>query len=89
VDDHELPIEELRRIYGLHQEIYVATPREKWVDVDEALAVEMSERLAKLGYDGELEDAFSRWAGTENLEERIDGIEAVDPVVLEELRVTS
>jgi uncharacterized Ntn-hydrolase superfamily protein len=89
VDDHELPIEELRRIYGLHQEIYVATPREKWVDVDEALAVEMSERLAKLGYDGELEDAFSRWAGTENLEERIDGVEAVDPVVLEELRVTS
>jgi uncharacterized Ntn-hydrolase superfamily protein len=89
VDDHELPIEELRRIYGLHQEIYVATPREKWVDVDEALAVEMSERLAKLGYDGELEDAFSRWAGTENLEERIDGVDAIDPVVLEELRVTS
>src|SRR5919108_166057 len=29
VDDHERPIEELRRIYGLHQEIYVATPREK------------------------------------------------------------
>jgi uncharacterized Ntn-hydrolase superfamily protein len=89
VDDHERPIEELRRIYGLHQEIYVATPREKWVDVDEALAAEISERLAKLGYEGELEDAFSRWAGTENLEERIDGVEAVDPVVLEELRVTS
>jgi uncharacterized Ntn-hydrolase superfamily protein len=89
VDDHELPIEELRRIYGLHQEIYVATPREKWVDVDEALAGEMRERLAKLGYEGELADAFSRWAGTENLEERIDGVEAVDPVVLEELRVTS
>jgi uncharacterized Ntn-hydrolase superfamily protein len=89
VDDHEQPIEELRRIYGLHQEIYVATPREKWVDVDEALAAEMSRRLAKLGYEGELADAFSRWAGTENLEERIDGVESVDPVVLEELRVTT
>ena len=89
VDDHERPIEELRRIYGLHQEIYVATPREKWVDVDDALAAEMSQRLAKLGYEGELAEAFSRWAGTENLEERIDGVEAVDPVVLEELRVTS
>jgi uncharacterized Ntn-hydrolase superfamily protein len=89
VDDHEQPIEELRRIYGLHQEIYVATPREKWVDVDETLAAEMSRRLAKLGYEGELADAFSRWAGTENLEERIDGVEAVDPVVLEELRVTT
>jgi uncharacterized Ntn-hydrolase superfamily protein len=89
VDDHERPIEELRRIYELHKEIYEATPREKWIDVDEALAAEMSERLAKLGYEGELEDAFSRWAGTENLEERIDGVEAVDPVVLEELRVTT
>jgi uncharacterized Ntn-hydrolase superfamily protein len=89
VDDHERPIEELHRIYELHKEIYEATPREKWIDVDEALAAEMSERLAKLGYEGELEDAFSRWAGTENLEERIDGVEAVDPVVLEELRVTS
>src|SRR5215218_407032 len=87
VEDHERPIEELRRIHELHREIYVATPREKWVDVDEALAVEMSQRLAKLGYEGELVDAFSRWAGTENLEERIDGVEAVDPVVLEELRV--
>jgi uncharacterized Ntn-hydrolase superfamily protein len=89
VDDHERPIEELRRIYELHKEIYEATPREKWIDVDEAIAAEMSERLAKLGYEGELADAFARWAGTENLEERIDGVEAVDPVVLEELRVTS
>jgi uncharacterized Ntn-hydrolase superfamily protein len=89
VDDHERPIEELHRIYELHKEIYEATPREKWIDVDEALAAEMSERLAKLGYEGELEDAFARWAGTENLEERIDGVEAVDPVVLEELRVTT
>jgi uncharacterized Ntn-hydrolase superfamily protein len=89
VDDHERPIEELHRIFELHKEIYEATPREKWIDVDEALAVEMSERLAKLGYEGELADAFARWAGTENLEERIDGVEAVDPVVLEELRVTT
>jgi uncharacterized Ntn-hydrolase superfamily protein len=89
VDDHERPIEELHRIYELHKEIYEATPREKWIDVDEALAAEMSKRLAKLGYEGELADAFARWAGTQNLEERIDGVEAVDPVVLEELRVTT
>ena len=43
-------------------------------------------RLGKLGYDGELADAFFAWAGSENLEERVDGIEQVDPVVLEELR---
>jgi hypothetical protein len=44
------------------------------------------ERLAKLGYDGELEDAFTRWTGTENLEDRVDGIAEIDPVVLEALR---
>ena len=54
--------------------------------VDEELAAELCERLARLGYEGELGDALFRWAGNENLEERMDGIEAIDPVVLEELR---
>ncbi len=44
------------------------------------------DRLARLGYDGDLGDAFFRWAGNENLEERVDGVERIDPVVLEELR---
>ena len=86
VEDHERPIEELARIYRLHQAIFGETPRDQWIQVDDTLAQEMSERLAKLGYVGELEDAFLRWAGNENLEERVDGIVAVDPVVLEELR---
>ena len=86
VEDHERPIEELARIYRLHQAIFGETPRDRWVQVDDALAKEMSERLARLGYEGELGDAFLRWAGNENLEERVDGIVAVDPVVLEELR---
>jgi uncharacterized Ntn-hydrolase superfamily protein len=89
VEDHERPIEELRRIYGLHQAIFGQTPRRMWVEVDEALAAELRERLGRLGYDGELEEAFNRWAGNENLEERVDGFEAVDPVVLEELRSRS
>jgi uncharacterized Ntn-hydrolase superfamily protein len=89
VDDHERPLEELRRIYRLHDAIFGQTPREEWVPVDARLADELRERLARLGYDGELEDAFARWAGTENLEERIDGVEAVDPVVLKELRSRS
>jgi len=86
VEDHERPIEELTRIYRLHQAIFGETPRDQWVQVDDALAEELRERLAKLGYQGELGDAFLRWAGNENLEERVDGIVAVDPVVLEELR---
>ena len=54
--------------------------------MDEPLRAELAERLAGLGYDGDLADAFARWAGTENLEERVDGVQAIDPVVLEELR---
>ncbi|MBA2568468.1 MAG: DUF1028 domain-containing protein [Actinobacteria bacterium] len=86
VEDHQRPIEELQRIYRLHQAIFGETPRDQWVEVDDALAQELRERLARLGYEGELDDAFLRWAGNENLEERVDGIVAVDPVVLEELR---
>jgi uncharacterized Ntn-hydrolase superfamily protein len=89
VDDHERPLEELRRLYRMHQAIFGETPREEWLPVDEALAAELRERLARLGYEGELEASFLRWAGEENLEERVDGIEAVDPVVLEELRSRS
>ena len=86
VDDHERPLEELRRIYGLHQAIFGETPREEWLPVDEELGAELLERLGRLGFDGELDDALFRWAGGENLEERVDGVEAIDPVVLEELR---
>jgi uncharacterized Ntn-hydrolase superfamily protein len=86
VEDHKRPIEELRRIYILHDEIFGTTPRESWLDVDEALASELRERLAKLGYDGSLDDAFPRWAGKENFEDRVDGVEQIDPVVLEALR---
>jgi uncharacterized Ntn-hydrolase superfamily protein len=86
VEDHELPIEELRRIYTLHDEIFGTTPRRLWLDVDDELGAELRERLAKLGYEGELEEAFTQWTGKENLEDRVDGIEQIDPVVLEALR---
>jgi uncharacterized Ntn-hydrolase superfamily protein len=86
VDDHERPLEELRRIHGIHVLLFGKTPSGEWLDVDEVLAGELSERLARLGYEGELADALFRWGGQENLEERIDGAERVDPVVLDELR---
>jgi uncharacterized Ntn-hydrolase superfamily protein len=89
VEDHERPLEELRRLYRLHEALFGETPRDEWLTVDDALADELQKRLAKLGYDGELEDAFGRWAGNVNLEERVDGIAEIDPVVLEELRELS
>jgi uncharacterized Ntn-hydrolase superfamily protein len=86
VDEHPRPLEELRRIYVMHQAIFGKTPRDQWVAVDDGLATELRDRLAKLGYEGELGDAFFTWAGNENLEERVEGVQSVDPVVLEELR---
>jgi uncharacterized Ntn-hydrolase superfamily protein len=86
VDDHPEPITELWRIYGVHDLLFGKTPPEQWLEVDEALAAELRERLERLGYDGELDEALHAWAGAENLEERLDGSERVDPVVLEQLR---
>ncbi len=86
VDEHPRPLEELRRIYVMHQAIFGKTPPDEWLDVDGELAAELAERLARLGYEGELGEAFFRWAANENLEERVDGVKRVDPVVLEELR---
>jgi uncharacterized Ntn-hydrolase superfamily protein len=86
VDDHERPVVELHRLFGLHQQLFGATPGEDWLDVDEALAAELRDRLSRLGYRGELDQSFADWAGTENLEERVDGVKRIDPVVLEALR---
>jgi len=71
----------LRRLHGLHEQLFGRTPRDRWVTVDDELRAEIQARLERLGH-ARLED----WAGVENLEERVDGMDAVDPVVLDELR---
>ena len=81
VDDHEAPIEELRRLYGLHQQLFGKTPRDQWLQVDEELRAEIDGHLARLGY-----ARLADWAGDANLEERVDGDNEIDPVVLAELR---
>jgi uncharacterized Ntn-hydrolase superfamily protein len=86
VDDHPAPVAELERLYAAHELLFGKTPAEQWVAVDATLADELAGRLAALGYDHGLERAFLEWAGTENLEERVDGIARIDPVVLAELR---
>jgi len=86
VDDHPQPIIELARIYELQDLLFGKTPRDQWLEVDATVGAELAERLAKLGYEGTLGEALAAWAGTENLEERIDGVDQIDPVVLRELR---
>jgi uncharacterized Ntn-hydrolase superfamily protein len=84
VDDHERPIQELRRIYGLHQRLFEVSPREDWLPLEGELRTEVDERLGRLGY-----ETLDAWAGVENLEERVDGEDAIDPIVLEALRDAS
>jgi len=86
VDDHERPLEELRRLYLLHDALFGRTPKEEWLDVNDVLRSELTERLARIGYAGELERAFTDWAGAENYEMRVEGVERIDPVVLDALR---
>jgi uncharacterized Ntn-hydrolase superfamily protein len=85
-DDHEQPIVELARLYDIHSLLFGKTPHGDWIEVDDALRAELTERLRALGYDGDLREALDDWAGTENFEERVDGADRIDPVVLEELR---
>lgn len=81
VDDHPDPLVELRRLFGLHDALFGRTPRDEWLAVDPALRTELDERLARAGH-----PSLGSWAAVENLEERVDGEDEVDPVVLERLR---
>jgi uncharacterized Ntn-hydrolase superfamily protein len=68
-------------VYRLHDRLFGRTPRAEWIPLDGAVATEVGERLARLGF-GSLE----AWASVANLEERVDGSDAIDPIVLEALR---
>jgi uncharacterized Ntn-hydrolase superfamily protein len=81
VDDHERPIEELQRLHEIHGLLFGTTPRERWLPLDGGLRLEVDDLLARLGH-----DSLADWAGVANLEERVDGDTAIDPVVLQELR---
>ena len=84
VDDHEHPIDELARLYELHQQLFGRTPLRDWLPLEGDLRAEVDARLARLGY-----DSLDAWAGVEHLEERVNGEDNIDPVVLDALRETS
>jgi uncharacterized Ntn-hydrolase superfamily protein len=84
VDDAEDPLAELRRIHRLHHDLFGRTPRDEWLPVDAELRAELDGLLADAGH-----GSLASWAGVENLEERIEGEDAIDPVVLARLRESS
>ncbi len=81
IDDHARPIEELQRLLGLHELLFGKTPPAQLIKADDALRAVLRYRLDRLGFQ-RLED----WASVENLEDRVDGEELLDPVVLDALR---
>jgi uncharacterized Ntn-hydrolase superfamily protein len=84
VDDHERPLEELRRLHDMHRLLFGSTPRERWLSVEGSLRDEIARHLGRLGH-----ATLADWAGIANLEERVDGEETIDPVVLDALRAAS
>jgi uncharacterized Ntn-hydrolase superfamily protein len=92
VDDHPQPIDELQRILQLHK-LYLFRPDPKDILViDRALATELQELLTATGdykgsingsYDEITRDAFRRFSGRENLEERWFEDARIDRAVLE------
>ncbi|WP_175615989.1 DUF1028 domain-containing protein [Piscibacillus halophilus] len=73
VDEHETPIDELERIYRLHQLYFNRTKEENIVEIDNEKKEALSEKLVELGFlkeGGEFDEAFRNFIHTENFEER-------------------
>lgn len=95
VDDHPRPIEELHRILQLHK-LYLFPPEPQDIlPIERPLARELQELLTISGdyqgtitgsYDDSTRDAFRKFSGRENLEERWFEDARIDRVVLEFMR---
>ena len=95
VDDHPQPIDELNRILQLHKLYLFPTDPSDILVIDQKLAVELQELLTLSGdyqgnitglYDESTRDAFRKFSGRENLEERWFEDSRIDRVVLEFMR---
>ncbi|MFQ5946055.1 MAG: DUF1028 domain-containing protein [Anaerolineae bacterium] len=95
VDDHPDPIPELARILDLHRLYLGETSPEDVIDIDAALARELQSMMTRKGYysdeidgvwQGGTVESFRRFAGVENLEERLQDGPRIDRVVLDFLR---
>jgi uncharacterized Ntn-hydrolase superfamily protein len=94
VDDHERPVEELRRLLRLHDLYFPRADELDWIDIDGPVATELVELLRRRGYevtssggyDTALRDALFAYVGTENLEERWVDEPRVEQRVLDHLR---
>lgn len=92
VDDHQQPIPELRRIFGVHRMLMPRPENLLFVTLDPDLVRELRSLLGipgPDGYDDELKEGLRRFVGTENLEERWTDDAQIELGVLEHLRANS
>jgi len=95
VDDHPEPIDELRRLLQLHKLYLSPSEPGDIMVIDQALATELQEMLTASGdfrdsingaYEERTRDAFRKFSGRENLEERWFEDARIDRQVLEFMR---
>lgn len=85
VDDHERPIEELHRLYGIYRLMFERPDPATLLSIDDDLRSELR-RLLNVGEETDVSPALWRYMATENFEERWVEDDRIDPVVLDHLR---
>jgi uncharacterized Ntn-hydrolase superfamily protein len=89
VDDHKQPVRELARLLDIHRVLFTKPREDDLVKVTKTLGREIDAALRATGYlekNGDRRKALERFAGWENLEERIVGGDRIDRHVLAALR---
>lgn len=91
IDDHPAPIEELRRLVMLHR-VYFDLDDADLEPLDDGMLSVIASHLTTLGYlsapdaqRANVDAALARWAGRENLEERLRSDNRIDSVVFQML----
>jgi uncharacterized Ntn-hydrolase superfamily protein len=91
--DHVDPVPELRRLLALHTGIFTRADEADLMPLEGEVRTEVSELLRSVAEepfdsadDDQLWQALYRWAGRENLEERLIRRTSVDPILVEALR---
>lgn len=95
VDDHTTPLAELRRLVNLHR-VYFNIDDARLLPLDDERLSTIASNLRQIGILSATDtdrtailDALARWAGRENLEERLRHVEQIDSVVLEMLETAA
>lgn len=96
VDDHEEPVQELKRLLKLHQLYFEPTLPEDVVELEEPLAKELEKLLYENGHlqreltdHEDLLDAVQSYHLIENFDERVQQRGKIDRKVVEYLRMTA